>query len=138
MRRDRKRSYMIKIFEKYSTLGISAEACDVFEVLEKINASAEGDSERRELIAVYITLLLFRATGDDEVFDTFYNVYLSGGEYVGSRSIGRRVLRYSYETHRDERTVYRLIAYAQMLYGRVLSELLGEEWSESIEKSRSS
>lgn len=133
MRKNRKRGYMIRIFERYAALGIPSEAADVLSVLEKINASAECDSERRELIAVYITLLLLRATEDKEVLASFLGVYLSGGD--GQRRIGSRVLRYSFETHRDERTVYRLIAYAQKLYGRVLSEVLPEP-SERIEKSR--
>ncbi len=134
MRKSRKRSYMIKIFEKYAALGITPEESDIFFVFEKINASTECDSERRELIAVYLTLLLLRATEDKEVLESFYGVYLSGGD-ASQRRIGKRVLRYSFETHRDERTVYRLIAYAQKLYGKVLSELFPDA-SERIEKSR--
>ena len=134
MRKNRKRGYMIRTFERYAALGIPTEAADVLLAMENINASAEGDSERRELIAVYITLLLLRATEDKEVLDSFLGVYLSGGDGA-LKGIGKRVLRYSFETHRDERTVYRLIAYAQKLYCRVLSEVLPEP-SERIEKSR--
>lgn len=134
MRKNRKRGYMISTFERYAALGIPTEASDVLLAFEKINASAECDSERRELVAVYITLLLLRATEDKEVLESFLGVYLSDGSGA-QRRIGKRVLRYSFETHRDERTVYRSIAYAQKLYCRVLSEVLPEA-SERIEKSR--
>ena len=137
MRKSVRRKEIIKIFEKYSELGLSLGNRDVFYIIEQIKSKSTSKTEAKALLAVYITLFMLRAMGKDEEVDLICGVYLSNRSSCGSGlSMGMR--RHSFETHRDERTLYRLIANVFELYDSVLSELLRSDASESIENNFSS
>ncbi len=111
------RDEAIAAFRKFTRLGLSSLKLDTFDAYARIKGCSRSYEEAHVLLAVYDTFRLLRLTGNTETADAVRAVYCKGsGRKPKRNEISMRVLRYAYETHCDERTVYRRLGYAKKLY----------------------
>ena len=112
---------MIRSFIKYSRLGLASKGLDSFDAYDRIRGCSSDRREAKELLAVYDTVRFLRLTENTEALGALCFVYFSiSGAQIKKRQISERVLRYAYENHCDQRTVYRRLAYAAKVYRMML------------------
>ena len=115
---------IITAFRKYTRLGLAKRNLSPFDAYDRIRGVCRSKSDALDLLAVYDTLRLLRISGKYDVIKAVYAVYF---DFLGRRprknEISNRVLRYAYENHCDERTVYRQLEYARKLYKMLRSGL---------------
>ena len=120
---------IIKVFKKYSRLGLASGKLDALEVYGRIIGCSRGKKEARELLAVYDTVRFLGIIGKKDCLDAlrkiyFFQPYVS----IGRNGINERVGRYACENYCDARTVYRRLSYAVSVY----KKFLGESFSGSL------
>ena len=125
MKNTAERIRIIRVFKKYSRLGLASNNLDALDVYERIKGCSASRRQANELLAVYETLRFLRISGKLECIDALKEVYFSLSDRTPRRNeISERVLRYSQERYCDQRTVYRHLSYAVRLYERILTSSL--------------
>ena len=108
---------VILAFKKYAKLGLSNKKLSPFDAYDRIRGVCKSKSDALDLLAVYDTLRLLHISGKDDVISSIYAIYFDLlGRRPKKNEITSRVIRHAYDTHRDERTVYRQLEYARKLY----------------------
>ena len=115
---------IISAFRKYTRLGLARRELSVFDACDRIRGVCKEREEALDLLAVYDTVRLLRISGKTDVIDAVDSVYFyTMNGKTRKNEISLRVLRYAYENHCDERTVYRQLEYARRIYKLVRREL---------------
>ena len=122
MKNTSERIRIINIFRKYSRLGLASGRLDPIDAYERIRGCCRCREEALELLAVYDTIRLLAACGKKDCLDALVKIYFPLSQRsISKREISERVIRYAYDNHCDERTVYRRLSYAVGVY-RMLKE----------------
>lgn len=107
-------------FRRYALLGLDRRSLNVFEAYECIRGMCATSSAALDMLAVYDTLRLLRASERAECIAAIRTVYFYGvGRRPRKNDITYRIRRLAYESHCDERTIYRRLQYAKKLYETV-------------------
>ena len=107
-------------FRRYALLGLDRRSLSVFEAYECIRGMCATGSAALDMLAVYDTLRLLRASERAECIAAIRAVYFYGaGRRPRKNDITYRIRRLAHESHCDERTVYRRLQYAKKLYETV-------------------
>ncbi len=115
---------IISAFRKYTRLGLASEELSPFEICDRIRGVCKTQEEALDLLAVYDTVRLLKISDKTDVIRAVYSVYFYALKVNTKRNdISARVLRYAYENHCDERTVYRQLQYARRVYKLVRTNL---------------
>lgn len=105
------------VFRRYARLGLDRRHMAVFEAYDCIRGVSRNDAEARDLLAVYDTLRLLEASERQDCAEAIRAVYFYGaGRRPRRNDVAHRVRRLAFETHCDERTVYRRLDHARRLY----------------------
>ena len=108
---------VVSSFRKYARLGLGNRKLSPFDVYDRIRGVCSSKSEALDLLAVYDTMRLLRASNKIEVTNAVKAVYFSmQGKKPKKNEISEKVLRHAIENYCDERTVYRQLEYAKKLY----------------------
>ena len=115
---------IISAFRKYKRLGLATQKLSLFEVYDRIRGLSKNEQEALDLLAVYDTVRLLRISEKTDVIKALSAVYFYPSNATSKKNeISMRVLRYAYENHCDERTVYRQLQYARRIYKLVRTNL---------------
>ena len=115
---------IISAFRKYKRLGLATQKLSLFEVYDRIRGACKTEQEALDLLAVYDTVRLLRISEKTDVIKALSAVYFYSSNATRRKNeISLRVLRYAYENHCDERTVYRQLQYARRIYRIVRTNL---------------
>ena len=115
---------VISAFRKYTRLGLANETLSPFDAYDRIRGVSKNRDDALDLLAVYDTIRLLRLTGKLEIINAVYFVYFDTLRRKPKKNeISAKVLRYAYEHHCDERTVYRQLKYARCLYKTLRSNM---------------
>ncbi len=107
-------------FRRYARLGLDRRKMAVYQAYDSIRGVCPDDNDAGAMLAVYDTLRLLAASDKQECIDAVRAVYFPGaGRRPRRNDVAFRVRRHAYETHCDERTVYRRLRYAARLYSVV-------------------
>lgn len=107
-------------FRRYARLGLDRRRMAVFQAYDCIRGVCRDEQDARDMLAVYDTLRLLVASDKQECIDAVRTVYFCGaGRRPRRNDVSYRVRRLAYDSHCDERTVYRRLRYAARLYGVV-------------------
>ena len=113
-----------RAFRRYAAFGFDRRSLEVFEAYEAIRGSCRDREAALDMLAVYDTLRLLRATGQNECADAVKVVYFTAsGRRPRRNDITYRVRRHAYEQSFDERTVYRRLSHAKELYMKLRYEI---------------
>ena len=116
-----KKLRIIHTFKKYARLGLASGKLDAIDTYERIKGCSRSRKEACELIAVYETVRFLKISGKADTLNALYAVYFSlSGKGVRKSEISERVLRYATDNFCDERTVYRKLAFAVLVYESLL------------------
>ncbi len=108
---------IISAFRKYTRLGLSSSALSPFDAYERIRGVCVNKESANDLLAVYDTMRFLKILGKGEVIKAVRAVYFDTLRNKPKKNeISSRVIRYAYENHCDERTVYRQLEYARKIY----------------------
>ena len=120
MQNNEKRNEIIRIFRKFSRLGLNSEALSPIQIYKKIDVLCVSRRARLDMLSVYDTLRLLWLDGDIEIIQAINSVYFEGKAYrLTKYDIGARVLALAQENHCDERTIYRRLEKARVIYEKV-------------------
>ena len=115
---------IISTFRKYTRLGLANKLLSPFDAYDRIRGICKCKEEALDLLAVYDTVRILRISGKIDVLDAVYAVYFDALRRKPKKNeISARVLRYAYDNHYDERTVYRQLQYARKVYKHIRSSL---------------
>lgn len=104
-----------RAFRNYARLGLSS-ADSALDVAVRIRGIC-NDEVGLDLLAVFDTLRLLEATGQNETLDAIRCVYFETAfRRIHANEISLIILRLSRELHLDERTVYRRLQRARSLW----------------------
>ena len=107
-------------FRRYALLGLHKRCLNAFEMYECIRGMCATRVSALDMLAVYDTLRLLRVSEREECIAAIYAVYFyEVGRRPRKNDITYRARRLAYESHCDERTVYRRLQYAKKLYETV-------------------
>lgn len=134
MKKSTERRSMTYAMICYARMGGTKGCSTPFDVYKRISGYLIHNQELAlDVWAVHECLMTLYLAGDDETLKAVSEIYLkpfSKDLYMHLRKneISRRILRFSYENNLDERTVYRRLRKARMLwlnireYGKVKKE----------------
>ena len=114
------RDTAVRAFIKYARLGLDRRPLSASALAERLRGTF---SERgiAELIAVYDTLRVLEALGRSDAADAVRAVYFrADGRVPRKNDISCAALRFAFERHMDERTVWRHLNGAKKLYAALL------------------
>lgn len=112
-----KRSEIVRIFRRYSRLGVGRERLNPIQMYARIESLCPSRKSRLDMLAVYEMIRRLELYGEDEVLGAISAVYLADGSHrVSGTDISFRVKLYAAEHFCDERTVYRRLERARELY----------------------
>ena len=115
-----KRNEIIRAFRKFARLGLDNENWNPIQVYKRIEVLCFSHRSRLEMLAVYDTLRLLWLDGEIETINALRDVYFAGKAYrLTKHDISARVLAIAQENHCDERTVYRRLEKARILYEKI-------------------
>ena len=115
---------IISAFRKYTRLGLSTQKLSLFDVYDRIRGACKSEEDALDLLAVYDTVRLLKISGRTDVIKALGAVYFYSSKGMPKKNeTSMRVLRYAYENHFDERTVYRQLQYARRIYKLVRTNL---------------
>ena len=108
---------IISAFRKYTRTGLANRKLCPFDAYDRIRGVCKSREDALDLLAVYDTIRLLKLSGKNEVIRAVYSLYFDTLKRpMRKNEISARVLRYAYENHCDERTVYRQLQYAISIY----------------------
>ncbi len=108
---------IISAFRKYTRLGLSSNKLSPFDAYERIRGVCVDSESANDLLAVYDTMRFLKILGKSDVIKAVHAVYFDTLRKKPKKNeISSRVIRYAYENHCDERTVYRQLEYARKIY----------------------
>lgn len=108
---------VISAFRKYTRLGLSSAKLSPFDAYERIRGVCSDRKSANDLLAVYDTMRFLKILGKSEVIKAIHAVYFDTLRKKPKKNeISSRVVRYAFEHHCDERTVYRQLEYAKKIY----------------------
>ena len=109
-------------FRRFARLGLDRKELSVFEAYEVIAGATPNHSAALDMLAVYDTMRLLSASGQQECAHAVRAVYLWGaGRRPRKNDVTYRIRRLAFDTHCDERTVYRRLETAKRLYAALRS-----------------
>ena len=115
---------IISAFRKYTRLGLATQNLSLFEAYDRIRGACKTEEEALDLVAVYDTVRLLKISERADIIKALRAVYFYSSRPTAKKNeISMRVLRYAYENHCDERTVYRQLQYARRIYKLVRMNL---------------
>ena len=115
-----KRNEILRAFRKFARLGLDNENWNPIQVYKRIEVLCFSHRSRLEMLAVYDTLRLLWLDGEIETINALRDVYFAGKAYrLTKHDISARVLAIAQENHCDERTVYRRLEKARILYEKI-------------------
>ncbi len=115
---------IISAFRKYTRLGLSDEKLSPFDAYDRIRGVCKNKEDALDLLAVYDTLRLLRLSGKNEIIRVVYYVYFDTLRRKPKKNeISSKILRYAYDNHCDERTVYRQLKHARSLYKMIRTNM---------------
>ena len=118
-----RRDIAARAFLKYARLGFNQKNLPAVEMARRISACTSCENEATRLLAVYDTLRVLHAEGRGECADAVRAVYFSGrGRNLRKNDITFAVRRFASEHSLDDRTVWRRIEQAKVLYCSLLEE----------------
>ena len=108
---------IISAFRKYTRLGLSSSELSPFDAYERIRGVCTNKESANDLLAVYDTMRFLKILGKGEAIKAVRVVYFETLRKKPKKNeISSRVIRYAYENHCDERTVYRQLEYVRKIY----------------------
>ena len=115
---------IISAFRKYTRLGLANHRLSPFDAYDRIRGVSKNIEESLDLLAVYDTLRILKISCKNEIIEAVYAIYFDTINRKPKRNeISLRITRYAYESHCDERTVYRQLQYARKLYKLLRSNM---------------
>ena len=115
---------IISAFRKYTRLGLASDRLSPFDAYDRIRGVSKSYGEALDLLAVYDTLRILKMSGKLDIIAAVYAIYFDAiNKKPKKNDISLKVTRYAYETHRDERTVYRQLQYVRKLYKLLRSSM---------------
>jgi hypothetical protein len=115
-----KRNEIIRTFRKFARLGLDSDVLNPIQVYKKIDVLCVSRRSRLDMISVYDTLRLLWLDGENEIIDAIKRVYFDGKAYrLTKYDISARVLALATENHCDERTIYRRLERARVIYEKI-------------------
>lgn len=106
-----------RAFRRFSRFGLDRRGLTVFEVYEVIVGVTSCRAAALDMLAVYDTLRLLSASGQEEAARAVRAVYFRGAaQRPHKNDVTYRIRRLAFELHCDERTVYRRLETARRLY----------------------
>ena len=115
---------VISAFRKYTRLGLSDEKLSPFEAYDRIRGVSKSREDALDLLAVYDTLRLLKLSDRKEIIRAVYYVYFDTLRRKPKKNeISAKILRFAYDNHCDERTVYRQLKYARTLYKMIRANM---------------
>ena len=133
MEKNDKRNEIIRVFRKFTRLGLDSERLNPIQVYKKIELLCYSRRARLDMLAVYDTLRLLWLQDDLETIGAIKSVYFSGKAYrLTKYDISARVLALATESHCDERTVYRRLERARTVYEKIRARegLIDDTWTD--------
>ncbi len=107
----------VRAFRRFARLGLDRRELKVFEAYSVIAGVASCRGAALDMLAVYDTLRLLAASGQQEAANTVRAVYFWGaGRRPRKNDVTYRIRRLALDLHCDERTVYRRLKHAGQLY----------------------
>ncbi|MBQ9079852.1 MAG: hypothetical protein IJY27_02160 [Clostridia bacterium] len=104
-------------FRRYALLGLDRRCLTVYEAYDCIRGMCASEAMTLDMLAVYDTLRLLRASEKEECIAAIRRVYFLGaGRRPRRNDVTFRIRRLAYELHCDERTIYRHLKYVKRLY----------------------
>ena len=120
MEKNEQRNEIIRVFRKFTRLGLDSERLNLTQIYKKIDILCVSRRARLDMLAVYDTLRLLWLNGETEIIEALECVYFGGKEYrLTKYDISSRVLALANENHCDERTIYRRLERARNLYSKI-------------------
>ena len=115
---------VIRAFRVYARLGLLRFKGDPFEFCAYVKRLCGNRSTALDMFAVYDTLRVLRAMGENEAIEAVSEIYfIFFGSNPNRNEISERVLRFSRSHYCDERTVYRKLKMIKDLYGALRYEI---------------
>ena len=115
---------IISAFRKYTRLGLANDRLSPFDAYDRIRGVSKSYEESLDLLAVYDTLRMLKLSGKSDVIAAVYAIYFDAiNRKPKKNEISLKIIRYAYEIHCDERTVYRQLKYARKLYKLLRSNM---------------
>jgi hypothetical protein len=109
-----------RAFRRYAEYGFDRRGLGAFEICDAIRGVCPSKEAALDMLAVYDTMRLLRATGNADCAEAVREVYfVSAGRRLRRNDITYRVRRHAFERSYDERTVYRQLERAKELYRRL-------------------
>ena len=110
---------------RYARFNVASGCNDLIDVYKRIQGVCGNNRELAlDLLAVRDLVMILRLEGDNDTLKALNEIYfLPFAEYpqrqMRKREISYGVLRFAYENNVDERTVYRKLQKARMLWEKV-------------------
>ena len=115
---------IISAFRKYTRLGLANDRLSPFDAYDRIRGVSKSHEEALDLLAVYDTLRILKISGKSDIVAAVYAIYFDAINRKPKRNeISLKIIRSAYETHCDERTVYRQLQYVRKLYKLLRSSM---------------
>ena len=120
MEKSEQRNEIIRVFRKFTRLGLDSERLNPAQIYKKIDVVCVSRRARLDMLAVYDTLRLLWLNDETEIIVALKCVYFGGKEYrLTKYDISSRVLALANENYCDERTIYRRLERARILYSKI-------------------
>ena len=120
MEKSEQRNEIIRVVRKCARLGLDSERLNPAQIYKKIDVVCVSRRARLDMLAVYDTLRLLWLNDETEIIDALKCVYFGGKEYrLTKYDISSRVLALANENYCDERTIYRRLERARILYSKI-------------------
>lgn len=104
-------------FRRYARLGLDRREMTAFDVYDNISGICPSFEAALDMLAVFDTMRLLDALGRRDCAAAVRAVYFYGaGRRLRRNDVTLRVRRHAWESHCDERTVYRRLDLAKKLY----------------------
>ena len=125
MRKSKDRRRMTLALVRYSRFNISGGCTDSLEIYKRIEGVCGNKRELAlDLLAVRDLLMILKLKNDVQTLNILNEIYFLPFSNHPQRQMGKnemsyRILRFAYENHIDERTVYRKLQKARAIWQRV-------------------
>ena len=120
MQKENSTNEIIRVFRKFARLGLNNENASPIRIYKKIEMLCPSRRSRLDMMAVYDAMRLLKLNGEDEVLEAVSKVYFEGTAIrLTKQEKGARVLNLSFLSHCDERTIYRRLEKARVLYQKI-------------------
>ena len=110
------RDRAVGYFRKFALICPDAERISYFSLFDRLRGTCRTEAAALRLLAVFDTLRFLEATA--EAVRAVYMI--GGGKAPGRNEISRRVRRFALSHNMDDRTVWRRLSEAKVLYNSLI------------------